>query len=519
MAVEQITYKNIDPKVRSTIMAGLVFAMLIACLDGTIVGTIGAAIVEDLKGFDLYSWMITSYLLCETIMIPLAGKLSDLYGRKPLFLIGLFLFVGGSFLAGMSSSMEMFIICRGIQGLGAGTLIPVATASVADLYDPEARAKIQGALGAVFGIGSGIGPLLGAFILESVSWHWAFYINIPLAAVAFALTFKKFPTPISESKPNVDVKGMAFLSLMILALIILIEFGGNEFAWVSVESMLLIAAVVVCLLIFIMIERKAVEPVLSPRLLKNRTVILSCIFMFIFGIGMMGAMTYANLFAIKVLGFTFMEAGTYSLAMVAGMMITAMSSGALVNKTGYKVWLISGPIIVFISMVMMSTMDLSTGPSFYALALFVLGFGLGCMMAVIMTAVQNSSKETEMGMTTSSVNLVRAIGCTMGTAIFSMIINSKMDEELLNNLGAEAMAYINSLGFTGTGVLNILEYLDQAMQTVVLTCFCNSVSLAFLAGGAIMLFLVVIGVIFKAVTPAEVAAAEGDAPVDQVTEE
>ena len=205
--VEQVTYANIDPRVRKMIMVGLTFAMLIACLDGTVVGTCGTIIAQDLGGLGLYSWMATAYLLCETVMIPIAGKLSDLYGRKPLFLIGLGIFVGGALVAGMSANMEMFIVCRAVQGIGGGILIPVAMAAVADLYSPAERPRMQGMLGAVFGIGSGIGPLVGGYITEYVSWHWCFYINIPLAIVAFVLTIKKFPTPEADDV-HIDVKGI-----------------------------------------------------------------------------------------------------------------------------------------------------------------------------------------------------------------------------------------------------------------------------------------------------------------------
>ena len=183
MAVEQVTYKNIDRGTRNIIMAGLAIAMLASCFDSTIVGTIEFEIAKDLGGMELYAWMATAYLLCETVMIPVAGKLSDIYGRKILFLIGLAIFTGGSIIAGLSVSMEMFIVCRAIQGFGGGILIPVAMAAVADLFAPSDRGKVQGLFGAVFGIGSGIGPLIGGYIEGAASWHWCFYINLPLALV------------------------------------------------------------------------------------------------------------------------------------------------------------------------------------------------------------------------------------------------------------------------------------------------------------------------------------------------
>lgn len=507
MAIEQITYKNINPRTRNTIMLGLCLAMLTACFDGTIVGTIGTKLAEDLGGLGLYAWMATAYLLCETIMIPIAGKLSDIYGRKPLFLIGLLLFTAGSVLAGLSVNMEMFIGCRAIQGLGGGILIPVATAAVADLYAPRERARMQGILGAIFGVGSGIGPLLGGYIEGALSWHWCFYINLPLALAAFVLTIKKFPTPIDTSEKHIDGRGIALLTALLVDVLLFFEFGGKNFEWVSIESALMIVVAVILVIAFIKVEKKAIEPILAPHLIRNKTVIMAALYMAVFGIGMIGAMMYSNMFAITIFGLTTLEAGVWSLAMVVGMMITSMLSGAMVNRTGYKVWLIAGPIACFAGLYYMSGMVVNpdmiiqdavrdTYMMRYLVGTFVLGLGFGCMMSVVMTAVQNSSKPTEMGMTTSSVNLMRSIGTTMGTAIFSMLINSKLSEELSTHLPADIFNMLPH----DTGVLNEI-FMFPTYAPNILTAFGNSVNFSFLAGGVIILLLVLIGVVFKASKP------------------
>ncbi len=509
MAVEQITYKNIDPKVRRTIMIGLSFAMLVACFDGTIVGTCGPVIARDLDGTSLYSWMVTAYMLCETIMIPISGKLSDLFGRKPLFLIGLTIFVLGSVFAGLSQSMVMLIVCRAVQGLGGGILIPVATAAVADLYSPKERARMQGILGAIFGIGSGIGPLIGGYITEHISWHWIFYINIPLAIVAYALTIRKFPTPVFKEKPTVDYRGIAFLSVLLLDVLLFFEWAGSRFEWVSAESFVMIACALVLTVLFIRIEKKAKEPVLAPHLVRNRTVIQACIFMFVFGLAMMGAMMYSSMFAISILGLDTLEAGEYSLALVAGMMITSMLSGNLVNRTGYKPWLIVGPVITSAGLYMFSQMTVGTELSYYALCLFVFGIGLGCMMSVIMVAVQNSSKPSEMGMTTSAVNVIRSIGTTVGTAIFAVLIGNKIGEELRNNVSN--IVYENVQHNTGvlddlmrafsnvqSGIGDLIDGAIVSEANNILLSFANSVDFAFLCGSVMMLALLVIGIFFKA---------------------
>ena len=507
MAAEQITYKNINPRTRSIIMVGLILAMMASCFDGTIVGTIGTVIAQDLGGLDLYAWITTAYLLTETIMIPVAGKLSDLYGRKPLFLIGIAIFVVGSILAGQSTSMVMFIACRAIQGLGGGILIPVATAAVADLYAPKDRARMQGIMGAVFGIGNGVGPLLGGYIAEFASWHWCFYINIPLAAAAVILTLKKFPTPIHDECTKIDVKGIALLSLLLLDVILLLEFGGSEFGWVSVETLAMVVLALVLLVLFVMVERKAVNPILAPHLIRNRTVVLAAIMMLVFGIGMIGAMMYTNMFAISVIGLTTLEAGEWSLAMVVGMMITSLSSGALVERTGHKVWLVCGPILCFIGLWYLSGMVVDPEMAVTANAVkdaymmryltgsFVLGLGLGCMMSVVMSAVQNSSRMSEMGMTTSAVNLMRSIGTTMGTAVFSMLINSRLSGELLEYVPS-IYDYISH----DTGVLEELALYPQYIGEI-LTAFSNSVDFAFIAGGSILLVVAVLALFFKVGRP------------------
>ena len=492
-------------------MIGLCVAMLGACFDGTIVGTIGTKLAEDLGGLSLYAWMTTAYLLCETIMIPIAGKLSDIYGRKPLFLIGLGLFAVGSVLAGLSQSMEVFIACRAMQGFGGGILIPVATAAVADLYSPRERARMQGILGAIFGVGSGIGPLIGGYIEGALSWHWCFYINIPLALIALILTIKKFPTPVSDGEKHIDVKGIAFLSLLLLDVLLLIEFGGKEFEWVSVQSIAMVAIAIILAVVFIRIEHRAIDPILAPHLIHNKTVVMAAVFMAIFGIGMIGAMMFTNMLAVGVFGLTTLQAGIWSLAMVVGMMITSISSGALVERTGYKVWLIIGPILCFLGLFYLSGMQLTTDMVYqgtehiqdafmmrYLTGTFVLGLGLGCMMSVVMSAVQNSSKPTEMGMTTSSVNLIRSIGTTMGTAIFTMIINGRIAGEVQGTIPDEVFNMIPH----DTGILEAIVTFPQYAPEI-LVAFSNSVDFSFLAGGCIILVLVIVGIIFKAQKPPE----------------
>ena len=525
-AVEQITYKNIDPKVRRSIMIGLCLAMLCACFDGTIIGTCGTKIANELNGNGLFTWMVTAYLLCECVTIPVAGKLSDLYGRKPLFLVGLALFVGGSVIAGMSTSMEMLVVCRGIQGLGGGVLIPVATAAIADLYAPEVRARMQGMLAAVFGVGSGIGPIIGGFITENIDWRWCFYINVPLAIISFVLTIKKFPSPIVPTKPVIDYKGIFVLTAFLSALIIIFECGGNEFEWMSITTFILIAIILVCAVVFVLIEKRAIEPILSPKLLRNRPIMAGGIYMLIFGIGMMGAMTFGGYFGTFILfELDTLTASYYTLFLIVGMMITAMISGRFCERTGYRIWLFVGPLIVFAGLYLFSTLSVdgvefdATKQYYYTIlgkpidmfcvAQFVLGVGLGCMMTPVMAAVQNSSELSEIGMNTSAVNLLRSIGTALGTAVFTMLINS----QYVHNLGDVAgmptvtdkatefitpmLTYLVPID-PSTGGPNPLY--DPAVANQILQAFIDSVDFGFIAGGLIIVVGGFVGLLIKVKT-------------------
>ena len=337
-----VTFKDIDSRTRKLCMLGLALGMMMACMDGTIVGTCGAEIARDLGGMELYSWLVTAYLLCETGMVPIAGKMSDRFGRKPLFIAGLILFIGGSVVAGLSTNMTMMIVCRSVQGLGGGILMPVAMASVADFYAPEERGKMQGMLGAVFGVGSGIGPLVGGFICTYISWHWVFYINVPIAVVCFLLTLKQFPMAQVDGLKRIDFPGMVVLTALILDVLLFFQRLGEE---VPVTEPLMIAMIIVApvlLAIFIRLEKRAEDPIIAPKLVHKKIVVLGAIYLFILGLAMIGVLTYVALYIITIYDYDTLQCGFAMLPMVFGMMITAMGSGMMVHRTGYRIWVIIG---------------------------------------------------------------------------------------------------------------------------------------------------------------------------------
>ena len=494
---QDLTFDNIDPKTRRLSMIGLTLGMLIACLDGTIIATCGATIAADLKDMGLYSWMLTAYLLCETSMIPIAGKLSDRYGRKPLFVLGLLIFIISSIFAGMSSNMEMMVACRGFQGLGGGMLVPVAMASVADFYSPKERGKVQGILGAVFGIGSGLGPLIGGAICSFVSWNWVFYINVPLAAVCLALTIKKFPMVAEPNDKRIDYLGMAILTALILDILLYFEWISGEMRFEEPRSIFMILGGIVLAVAFVLRERRAEDPVFSPRLVRNRIVVFSAVYLFLFGICMFGMMIYVSLYITTVYDYDALQCGITLLPMVFGAMITSMVSGMSAYKTGFRVWLVTGAIMISAALFLMSTMGASRDLPILCLYLFIFGFGMGCSTATVMIAVQSVTPKSEMGMTTSAVSLMRNIGSTVGTAMFAMIITGSMNDRFadtifaplaemfdLSGIGLLALRYIEVPGFEGVG--------DAVVQI-----FSDSTCWAFFNGACLFLIALILAFLIE----------------------
>ena len=504
-STDNLNWSNIDKKVRGSIMLGLALGMLLATLDGTIVSTSLPKIVESLGGNELYSWVFTGFMLCETVMIPIAGKLSDLYGRKPLFLLGIIIFLAGSVLSGLCGSMMQLIIFRAIQGIGGGMLIPVATAAVADLYSPAERGKMQGMLGSLFAVAMCLGPFLGGYITDNIGWHWIFFINVPIGIIAIIFTMKKFPKQLPVDNIHVDYTGIALLSGFLLVFLLFFTWGGVDFAWISAESFVMVAVSLALLALFIWNEFKAKDPVLKPSLFKNKMFVYCSIVMIIFGMGMMGIMAYLPYFMQLVVGISATNSGLIILPMVIGIMITSMASGFTVKRTGYRPWLMTGPIVAAIGMILLSTLSRGSSESLALFYLFVTGLGLGCVMSVVMIAAQNSANKNEMGMTTSSVNLFRSIGSTVAVGIFTTIINSRIAQELL----VLPDGIYDKVPHT-IGILDQLlkEPIFPTYYYDVIDAYGNSVTFAFLVGAVIVLLVFAVAIFMKGKPPTEIEITE-----------
>ena len=438
-------------RTRTFIMLGLSLGMLIASLDQTVVGTSLPKIVGDLGGMSLFSWLFTAYMLAETVTIPIAGKMSDLYGRKPVFLAGMGLFLGGSVLAGMSGSMEHLIMCRFIQGLGGGALMPVAMSTVADLYAPTERGKIQGMLGGIFAIASVIGPFLGGFIVDNLDWRWVFYVNLPVGVAAILVTSFKFPKLVNAERKRLDFVGMVTLTTSLSAFLLLLTWGGSTYAWESLEIIGLGALSVACVIAFILTEQRAEDPILPLHLFKEPIFTLGSAALLLMSFGLFGIIAFLPLFLQAVIGMSATYSGEVLIPLMMGAMGGAMVSGFAIKRTGYKVWLVSGPLIGAFGLFLLSTLHQGSSVWDAVAYLIVTGLGLGFVFANYIVAAQNVCQKCEIGIMTSAMSLFRGLGGTIGVTILGVVVNNTMVSQLNQNLPAEAMSVlpttdVNSLG-------------------------------------------------------------------------
>jgi EmrB/QacA subfamily drug resistance transporter len=486
---------------RSFIMLGLALGMLLASLDQTVVGTSLPTIVADLGGMSLYAWLFTAYMLAETIIIPIAGKLSDRSGRKPIFLAGMALFMGGSFLAGMSTSMEMLIICRFIQGLGAGTMMPISMATVADLYAPTERGKVQGLLGAVFALATIIGPLMGGYIVDNMSWRWVFYVNLPVGLFAVVVTSMKFPKMVIKDRLPIDFPGMVFLTSTLTPALLMFTWGGSIYPWRSLEILGLAALSIASLFAFVIIERRATDPILPLRLFKEPIFTLGSSGLFMMSFGMFGVISFLPLFLQAVVGMSASNSGELIIPLMAGVMLTSITSGFLLKRTGYKIWLVIGPPISALGLFLLSTLNSGSSSGDAILYLIITGAGLGAVMSNYIVATQNVMDRKDMGVASGSMSLFRSIGGTVGVAIMGGVINARMLQELSNNFTPEQLANLpadaSSIGQLLLITTNppipayILDLIRESLS--------NSITYAFFISGWIVLAVVVVSLMIRRV--------------------
>jgi EmrB/QacA subfamily drug resistance transporter len=432
--VENDPALGLDRRAKFEILGAILLGMFLAALDQTIVGPVLPRIVTELKGADYYTWVVTIFLLTSTITVPIYGKLSDLYGRRPLLLIGIVLFLIGSVLSGLSQTMWQLILFRGLQGLGAGALFPIALAVIGDLFTPAERGKYQGLFGAVFGIAFLVGPGLGGFLTDNFSWHWVFFVNLPIGLVALAVIGRLLPN-IKGRRRDIKIDYLGVVTLVAGLVPILIGLTLAETShWSDPSVWGSIVVGVVFLVVFVVVEGRAAEPIIPLHLFRNRTFSASMVAIFLATFGFGAAIIFLPLYFQIVEGSSATASGYKLLPFLFGLIVSSIASGQIVSRTGrYKGVIVGGLAILAIGLYLMSFLRADTSDLVLSLWMFVAGFGVGPTFAVFTIIVQNSVPFHELGTATSDLTLFRQIGTTLGLTLAFTFFRENLTWTLLHD--------------------------------------------------------------------------------------
>jgi EmrB/QacA subfamily drug resistance transporter len=499
---------------RVPILIGIMLGMLLAALDQTVVGTAMPHVIAELGGqAQTIAWVATAYLLASTVAVPIYGKLSDIYGRRIFFMGGMILFLIGSALSGASQDMTQLIAFRAIQGLGAGAIMPIALAIIADIFPPVERGKWQGLFMAVFGLATILGPFLGGWLTDNgpvinglitatSRWRWVFYVNLPVGILALITAGFTIPGIVSHRKHHIDYLGSAALIAWSVPLLLALTWGGNQYAWGSWQIIALFAFAAVMLLAFIVRELTAAEPIISPRLFRSSIFSVSTLAMFLVSAGMFGAIYFLPYFTQYVLGDTATNSGEILTPMMLGFMVSSIIGGQILSRTGrYKILALVGFVVAIIGMVLLARMNLSTTNDNLIINMIVTGLGMGVMMSLFTIVVQNAFPVEKIGQVTATLTFFRSMGSTIGLAVFGAVFTNALTANMKANLPAALKSLIpvdklTNIGQTqgGSGDLKAtfahfgpqgMVLYEQLMHAIKLS-FASSIGEVFLMGAAMM---------------------------------
>jgi EmrB/QacA subfamily drug resistance transporter len=499
---------------RLVILGGLMLGMLLGSIDQSIVGTALPTIAGELGGLDKLSWVVTAYLVTVTVTTPLYGKLSDIYGRSIIYEVAIAIFLLGSVLSGLAGSMVELAVFRGLQGIGAGGLIAMATTILGDIFSPRERGKYMSYMMVIFGAATIGGPLLGGYLTDQFSWRWIFYINIPIGLAAMAVMHFKLDLPTPEETHDIDYLGAVLLVVAVGALMLVTTWGGNQYAWESVEILGLAVVAVVAGALFVVQELRVEEPIFPVHLLDRGTVAGVIALSFALGIGMFGATIYLPVFLQTVLGVSATNSGLLLLPLVGGMLVTAAATGQLMTRTGrYKPFVVVGPVLASVGYWFLHTMGPETSHFDSTLYMVVTGMGFGFIMPVLTVAVQNVVERKDLGVATTSVTFSRSLGSALGVAVFGALFTNQFTSRLTEAFpGGSSDALASSGGSLGPAAIAALP---QQVRVVVIEALANSLDVVFLAGTVVMVVAVGIGLLLPELELGESAhvSVEGEAVV------
>jgi len=462
------------------VFSGLMLVMLLAALDATIVATALPTIAGDLGGLNHISWVTTAYLLAQTVVTPLYGKLGDQYGRRIVLQVGLVIFLIGSALCGISHTFPELIAFRSVQGLGGGGLVVSAQAAVADVVSPRQRGRYQGLFGAVFGLATVIGPLIGGTLTTNLSWRWIFYINLPIGVLALVVLAFTFPSVASRIHHTIDYLGAGLLALALAALVLLVSLGGTTYPWASTQEFGLGALTLVALGAFVLAERKAVEPVLPLRLFKNQVFVSAGVVALFLGFAMFGTITFLPLYFQVVRGASPTGSGLDLLPLMAGLLITSVVGGQIVSRTGrYRVFPILGTAIITVGLFLLSGLSPETPTLKVDTSMFVAGLGMGLVMQVLVVAVQNAVGYEDLGVATSGNTLFRNIGSSVGTAVVGTVFATELASRLRSAFPHASASQLNTSRLSSAAI----AHLPPNIHAVYLAAFAGSLDTAFKVAG------------------------------------